>query len=83
MTVTTVGAFTFDPSDSTIAGPAEFMRSDDYRRTIAGIESGSSMTFRAAMQHSPNFETALLVTIQTAYAGWAGMQQFNRARGIA
>ncbi len=34
------------------------------------------------MEHSPNFETALLVTIQTNYAGWHGMETFNRMRGI-
>jgi hypothetical protein len=80
MTLTTVGSFTFDPADSTIQGPAEYIRSDDYRRCIASIENGTNHTFAAAMEHSPNFETALLVTIQTNYAGWHGMETFNRMR---
>lgn len=83
MQATTVGQFTFNPSDSTVQGPAEYMRSDEYRRCITGIESGTNPTFSAAMQHSPNFETALLVTIQTNYAGWHGLQVFNRSRGAA
>lgn len=76
MSVTTVGAFTFDSDTSTVSGPAEYMRSDDYRRCIASIEAGTNHVFAAGCQHSPNVETALLVTIQTNYAGWHGSQVF-------
>jgi isoaspartyl peptidase/L-asparaginase-like protein (Ntn-hydrolase superfamily) len=79
---TTVGAFTYDPTTSTVSGPASYMRSDDYARCIAGIMDGTSHTFRACMEHSPTPEIALLVTIQTNYAGWHGMETFNRARGV-
>lgn len=79
-TITTVGRFTFDTATSEIQGPADFIRSDDYRRCIASIENGTNHTFRAAVEHSPTFETALLVTVQTCYAGWQGMETFNRSR---
>ncbi len=77
----TVGEFTFDPATSTVSGPASYMRSADYARCIAGIQNGTDHTFRAAMEHSPTAEIALLVTIQTDYAGWHGMETFNRMRG--
>lgn len=77
-TTTAVGSFTFDSADGTISGPAEYMRSDDYRRCIASIENGTHHTFRAACEHSPSFEVALLVTIQTDFAGWHGAETFNR-----
>jgi len=79
---TTVGAFTFDPADSSVSGPADYIRSDDYRACVRSIENGTNHTFRAAVEHSPDVVTALLVTIQTNYAGWHGMQIFNRSRGI-
>jgi hypothetical protein len=85
MAVTEVGAFTFDADTSTISGPADYMRSDDYRGCIASIEGGTNHTFRAAYDYQltqavPSFATALLVTVQTNYAGWHGMEQFNRMR---
>lgn len=74
---TTVGQFTFDPETSTVSGPAEYMRSDEYKRCIAEIEVGASAVFRAGVEYSPSVEVALLVTIQTDYAGWLGMQTFR------
>jgi len=82
-TTTTVGAFSFDSATSEVTGPADFIRSADYRRCIAAIEGGTCPTFRAAVVHSPNVETALLVTIQTVYAGWKGMRDFNAMREAA
>jgi hypothetical protein len=85
-TTVSVGAFTFEPDTGTIQGPAEFMRSADYRECIRSIETGTSVTFRGAYEYqmsqpAPSFGTALLVTVQTCYAGWHGMQTFNRMRG--
>ncbi len=80
---TTVGAFSFDSATSTVVGPADYMRSAEYARCIASIQNGTNHTFRAAVEHSPSFEIALLVVIQTDYAGWHGMQIFNRTRGLA
>lgn len=82
-TTTTVGKFTFDTADSTVSGPADYIRSAEYARCIASIEGGTNPTFRAAVEHSPDFVTALLVTIQTNYAGWHGLQTFNTMREMA
>lgn len=81
MATTEVGAFTFDSADSSISGPAEYVRSAEYRACIASIENGTNPTFRAGMEHSPSVEVALLVAVQTDYAGWHGMRTFNAARG--
>lgn len=80
-TLTEVGRFTFDSTTGTVTGPADYMRSADYAACIRSIESGTSHVFRAGLEHSPSVEVALLVTIQTDYAGWAGREQFNRMRG--
>ena len=76
----TVGAFSFD--GEAITGPAEFMRSTDYAECMASIYAGTNHTFRAGMEYSPSFEVALLVTVQTCYAGWHGRETFNRMRGV-
>lgn len=78
--ITTVGQFTFDSATSEVSGPADYIRSDEYARCIRSIENGTNHTFRAGMEHSPSLEVALLVTIQTNYAGWYGLKTFN-ARG--
>lgn len=82
-TATTVGRFTFDSADSTVSGPADYVSSDQYKALIRSIEGGTNHTFRAACEYSPDFVTALLVTIQTDYAGWHGMEVFNRSREMA
>lgn len=80
-TTKTVGEFTYDPTDGTVRGPAEYMASADYERCIASITDGTSHTFASAIAHAPDTVTALLVTIQTSYAGWHGMQGIHRMLG--
>jgi hypothetical protein len=81
--ITKVGEFTFDTATSTVSGPAKYMRSSEYAACVRSIENGTSHVFRAGVEHSPSVEVALLVTIQTDYAGWHGMQSFNRMRGVS
>lgn len=78
MAKTTVGKFIYDPATGMVSGPAEYMRSADYDRCIASIADGTNHTFRAAVAHAPDTVTAVLVTIQTSYAGWHGMQGIHR-----
>lgn len=82
MAIFTVGRFTFDSETSEISGPADYISSEQYKALIKSIEAGVNHTFRAGLEYSPNVETALLVTIQTDYAGFAGMRQFNAMRGV-
>lgn len=77
----TVGEFEFDPATGTLTGPAAFMRSADYAGWLARFQSGNDVVFSTgAAGASPSPEVAMLVSVQTCYAGWHGMEVFNRAR---
>lgn len=78
----TVGEFEFDPATGTLTGPAAFMRSDDYAYWLARFKAGNDVVFNTgAAGASPSPEIAMLVSVQTCYAGWHGREAFNRARG--
>jgi hypothetical protein len=77
-----VGEFEFDPATGTLTGPAAFMRSDDYAEWLARFNAGDDVVFRTgAAGASPSPEVAMLVSVQTCYAGWHGREVFNRMRG--
>lgn len=69
----TVGQFTLD--GSSISGPAQYM-TEQGNAFIDKCLKGESVVFNAGLQFSPDPETALLVAVQTDYAGWKGMQPF-------
>ena len=77
MAVKTVGQFTFDTETSELVGPKSFMESEDYAEWLARVKDGrdSVINFGA----SPDFVTALLVSVQTCYAGWHGRETFLRS----
>lgn len=75
---TTVGQFTYE--DGSISGPAAFMRSTEWADTRRRIESGTDVVLGECLRRAPDFETGLLVFVQTCYAGWHGMEQFNAMR---
>jgi len=75
MDITKVGRFTLNPTTGEIAGPAEYMNSEQYARRIERIYAGQDPVFEMGLQRSPNAATALLVAIQTDYAAWKGQQQ--------
>lgn len=70
----TVGAFTLE--GGALSGPAEYMREQGVAKCLAG----ESVVFNVGLTRSPDAETALLVTLQTDYAGYLGMKRFNAAR---
>lgn len=80
----TVGEFTYDASTKAVSGPASFMRSDDYASWRSRFQSGQDTVFNFGASHigesgyAANFETAMLVSLQTCYAGWHGRQTFLR-----
>jgi hypothetical protein len=81
-TITTVGEFTFDSATSEIQGPASFMASADFADWKRRFHAGQDVVFAAGMEHSPTPEVAMLVSIQTCFAGWHGRETFNRSRGL-
>ena len=89
MSITTVGEFTYDPTTGAVSGPASFMRSSDYAAWRSRFESGTDTVFSFGAAHigepgyAASFEVAMLVSLQTCYAGWHGAETFNRMRGVA
>jgi hypothetical protein len=80
----TVGRFTYDTATSSLSGPKEYMESEQYRELIRSIEAGRNHVFNyGARGASPDVETALLVTVQTDYAGWHGSKVFFAAMEAA
>jgi len=67
----------FEIRDGAVYGPAEYMRERGNAR-IAKIEAGNDAVFNFGCLKSPDVETAILVSLQTDYAGWRGMQSFNK-----
>jgi hypothetical protein len=81
MTSTTakqVGRFQFDPSTSTVAGPADYM-SERGSALLDAILNGTDRMFNASRHFSPDVVTAILVRLQTDYAAFAGQRQFDAA----
>ena len=58
------------------------MRSANYADWLTRFKTGNDVVFRTgATGASPSPEVAMLVSVQTCYAAWHGMEVFNRARG--
>jgi len=78
-----VGEFTFD--GQYVTGPKDFMESESWRHLREQIAHGQNAVLNYAISsgQSPSVEVALLVTIQTHYAGWRGTRDFLRTVGGA
>jgi hypothetical protein len=73
----TVGRFTYDTATGSLTGPKEYVESEQYRNLIRNIEAGQSYVFNyGAGRPGADVVTALLVTVQTDYAGWHGSKVF-------
>ncbi len=68
----TVGRFTID-GDS-ITGPAEYM-TERGNELLDRIMAGDDAVFNTTAHYSPDVEMAVLVRIQTDFAGWMGARQ--------
>jgi len=74
----TCGRFSFDPGTGMITGPAEYMNSEDYTRRMAEITGGRDMLTNFGYSQHGDVIKAALVSLQTDYAAWAGMREFDR-----
>lgn len=70
-----VGRFILE--DGALSGPAEYMAEQGNAR-LESILSGNDVVFNMSAHYSPNTETAILVLLQTDYAGWIGARSFFR-----
>ena len=75
----TVGQFTYDPATREVSGPAGFMRSGAYETWRTKLYTGADVVFDFGVREpASNPVTAMLVSLQTAYAGWHGAQTLFR-----
>ena len=69
----TVGRFTLN-ADGTLSGPAQYL-TDQGNELIDRIVAGTDTVFNMSQHLSPSVEIAILVRLQTDFAGWRGHQQ--------
>lgn len=67
----TVGRFKIE--GGALYGPATYMTEQGDAK-LSRILDGADTVFNMTAHLSPNIETAILVAMQTDYAGWAGMR---------
>lgn len=77
----TCGRFSYDPATGAISGPAEYMQSESYARRMAAItEARDTVTSFGYSKHGDVIK-AVLVSLQTDYAAWKGMRDFEGRLG--
>ena len=77
----TVGRFTFDAGSGNVCGPADYMR-ERYQERIQAINAGRDTVANMGLAMHGNIVQAVLVSLQTDYAAWAGMREFIKANRI-
>ena len=77
----TCGRFSYDPATGAITGPAEYMNSEHYARRMAAITEGRDAVAGFGYSQHGNLIQAVLVSLQTDYAAWKGMRDFERGLG--
>ena len=68
------GAFTYNTETNQVAGPAAYMAEKGSAR-LERIMNGQDVVFNMGCTRSPSVEMAVLVSLQTDYAGWKGTRQ--------
>ena len=68
----TCGKFEF--RDGALYGPKRYFE-EQGDKLLAAIETGEDTIFNMTCHLSPDLETAILVRLQTDYAGWLGFQE--------
>ena len=69
MAVKVVGQFTYE--DGILCGPKEYVE-EKGNSLLDRILAGEDTIFNMTNDQSPDIETAILVRLQTDYAGWLG-----------
>ncbi len=73
----TCGRFSYDPATNAITGPAEYMQSESYARRMAAITEGRDSVTSFGYSHHGDAIKAVLVSLQTDYAAWAGIREIE------
>jgi len=64
----------FKLEDGILTGPADYMKEQGNAKLDA-ILAGKDLCFNMTSHLSPSVEVAILVHLQTDFAGWKGMKQ--------
>ena len=67
-------AGSFELIDGMLYGPQAYMEAKG-DKLLEAIQAGEDAIFNMTCGYSPDLEMAVLVRLQTDYAGWLGMQQ--------
>jgi hypothetical protein len=77
--VKTAGRFSYDPTAGTVSGPAAYM-AERYAARMEQINAGRDVVANMGFARGGDTVLAVLVSLQTDYAAWAGMREFNAGR---
>jgi|GEM_PF-2061033 hypothetical protein len=77
----TVGEFEYNPERHSIIGPKEYL-DEQGEALLKRIIAGEDFIFNFTAHQSPDVVTAVLVRLQTDYAGWKGMRDLLQDLGI-
>lgn len=77
-----VGEFEYNPERNSIVGPKEYL-DEQGEALLKRIAVGDDLLFNVTAHLSPDAMTAVLVRLQTDYAGWVGMRRLFDELGIA
>jgi hypothetical protein len=72
MSLKAVGQFTLE--EGILCGPKDYME-EQGNSLVDRMLAGEDMIFNLTADQSPDVETAILVRLQTDYAGWLGLKQ--------
>jgi hypothetical protein len=75
MAVIVVGHFTYE--DGILLGPRDYMLAQG-NVLLDNILAGEDTIFNMTKDQSPDVETAVLVRLQTDYAGWLGLKRAEK-----
>lgn len=79
MAILTAGRFTYDTATNQVTGPADYMKAQGSAK-LDEILEGRSAGFNAMLTCAPLGSSPImivLVALQTDFAGWLGMKQFE------
>lgn len=79
----TVGRFTYDPTDSTICGPGDFLDSPQARAVLEHPDRSEVVRFGLMRHPYDDPVKAVLIALQTEYGGWLGAQQTQQTIAAA
>lgn len=74
---TTVGRFRYDHETTDLYGPADYM-AEQGNAKLDKMLAGEDAVFNMTAHLSPDPITAVLVALQTDYAGWHGIKTLCR-----